>query len=671
MPRSNRKSSGGGIDLRKSRTIADKSEGGNFGIEVGTQWPQREERRTPFQRLFGLKDDFTASAGINLKNLLKQRISGGINLSERSGNIDIELGSQKKGYGIKLGGELRLGDNGLPVSFKIDIGGSIAKLGGSISADSDGKRSLKLEAGIASIALARGSDGEFAFTRCVELGGLAEACIITSRHGKDPQPISTRPVIPGKQSPLRRKRPIKPIAKVAPRRKKPVQKNPIKPKPKPIKPTPIPKPKPKRPPTPKPIKPVPTPKPIPTPSPAKPKRPAPTPTPAPIPKPKRPGPKPIDCDDFFTQSNLPILPSGPNYSASILFLGDRGIFKNCVGYGSGSGSQGFMFESSSSEPADAALSNARPHPWRDYLEYDIQSIPASIGAVEVRQLGYSRSVIKGDLIKGAGPWYKDDAPAIGSDITMEGGYYYSSYWTRIDGTAATIAGAIANLLRAYSSYPRHKIYISSQPRSWAPHTPVRPSCSPPPRSTLPRLPNQPQKIKPMKDCCDLMREVHKHLGIKKLKENKFSVAKAFLVAGGEGNEKCEDYYEITQQLFRMLANGLIINPKSKPLGNEWQSVNATAWAGNMYEMMAEAMSNGNSSQKYEIASIVQLTQLLTILAETSRKVEYLIDRLGGGDPIIEVEEIPAVFTVYEGHKGFEKKSAKKIDITKARTDDDV
>lgn len=192
-----------------------------------------------------------------------------------------------------------------------------------------------------------------------------------------------------------------------------------------------------------------------------------------------------------------------------------------------------------------------------------------------------------------------------------------------------------------------------------------------PSPPSPRLPNKPTKIKPMKDCCDLTREIHKHLGIKKLKKNKFPVAKAFLVAGGEGNEECEDYYQITQQLFRMLANGLILNPKSAPLGNEWQSVNATAWAGNMYEMMAETMSDGNSSQKYEIASIMQLTQLLTILAETSRKVEYLIDRLGGGDPVIEVEEIPAVFTVYEGHKGFEKKAPKKIDITKAKTDDDV
>lgn len=186
----------------------------------------------------------------------------------------------------------------------------------------------------------------------------------------------------------------------------------------------------------------------------------------------------------------------------------------------------------------------------------------------------------------------------------------------------------------------------------------------------PRLPNQPTKIKPM-NCCDKINEIYKYLGIAKLKKNKFPVSKAFLSPGGTGNENCEDYYQLNQALFRMLANGLILNPKASPHGNPWQSVNATAWAGNVYEMVAEAMSNGDSTQKFEIAMAMQVTQLLQIIAEQTRKIEFLSECLGI-EPDLDVEEVPACFTIYEGHKGFDpNKKPEKIDITKAKTDEQV
>ena len=193
-------------------------------------------------------------------------------------------------------------------------------------------------------------------------------------------------------------------------------------------------------------------------------------------------------------------------------------------------------------------------------------------------------------------------------------------------------------------------------------TPVR---LPPPV----RLPNKPPEINPM-DCCKEIKEIHKYLGIKKIKKNKFKIAKAFMVPGGTGNEECEDYYQLQQALIRMLANGLIINPISKPLGSEWKSVNATAWAGQVYEMTAEAMSNGNSSQKFEISMMMQITQLLSILSEQTRKIEFLSEVLGV-EPNLDTEELAACFTIYEGHKGFEKKEPKKIDIDKAKSDDEV
>jgi hypothetical protein len=143
-----------------------------------------------------------------------------------------------------------------------------------------------------------------------------------------------------------------------------------------------------------------------------------------------------------------------------------------------------------------------------------------------------------------------------------------------------------------------------------------------------------------------------------------------MVAGGKGNEECEDYYAVTQSLFRMLANGLIINPISKPLGNEWQNVNATTWAAQVYEMVAESMSDGNSSQKFEIGAIMQLAQLMSTVAELTRKVEFLADAIGY-EPFLGSEDVPIAFTIHESHKGFEKKQVKQIDISKPKTDDEV
>ncbi|MEG4581806.1 hypothetical protein QUA71_19645 [Microcoleus sp. MON1_C5] len=201
--------------------------------------------------------------------------------------------------------------------------------------------------------------------------------------------------------------------------------------------------------------------------------------------------------------------------------------------------------------------------------------------------------------------------------------------------------------------------------------PKNPSITPPPSVLVPVvLPNTPPTFKPMNNCCDKIEEIYKYLGIAKLKKNKFPVSNAFLVPGGKGNDNCVDYYAITQALFRMLANGLIINPKSKPLGSEWQNANATAWASAMYEMMAETMSDGNSTQRFEIAAMMQMVQMMAAVAENGRKIEFVADAIGF-EPVPVPEELPVCFTIFEGHKGFGKKEPKKINVSGLKTDTQV
>ena len=269
------------------------------------------------------------------------------------------------------------------------------------------------------------------------------------------------------------------------------------------------------------------------------------------------------------------------------------------------------------------------------------------------------------IVKESGYWYHHNLPAYRREEAQEvrGNictpavfrYYLESYYKQIWPWSGALT-IVHKLLYCYGPAP-------------LPPTPTPSPTPPPPPTNFLRLPNYPQYFKRM-NCCDKVEEIYKYLGIAKLKRNKFPVSNAFLVPGGNGNDNCFDYYSIMQALFRMLANGLIINPKSKPLGTEWQNVNATAWASAMYEMMAESMSDGNSTQRFEVAAIMQLTQIMATLAENGRKIEFACDAIGI-EPIPVSEEIPVCFTIYEGHKGFGKKEPKKINVSKLKTDDDV
>ncbi|MEG4441980.1 hypothetical protein QUB47_19065 [Microcoleus sp. AT9_B5] len=200
------------------------------------------------------------------------------------------------------------------------------------------------------------------------------------------------------------------------------------------------------------------------------------------------------------------------------------------------------------------------------------------------------------------------------------------------------------------------------------HPPAIPANHPTVIPTL-FLPNYPQHYKPM-DCCEKVEEIYKYLGIGKIKKKKFAVANQFLAPGATGNTECTDYYELEEAKIRMMANGMILNPVSSPNGTPWQTVNATAWAGQVYEMLAESMSDGNQTQKVETALIMQLSQMMKVIAEMKREIEFLSQCIGI-TPELDTEDLPICFTIFQGHKGFGKKDKKLIDITSQKTDAQV
>jgi hypothetical protein len=185
-----------------------------------------------------------------------------------------------------------------------------------------------------------------------------------------------------------------------------------------------------------------------------------------------------------------------------------------------------------------------------------------------------------------------------------------------------------------------------------------------------RASNRPNQIKPM-NCCDKVEKIYKYLGIEKIERKKLKMAKAFLVPGGTGDILNDDYYEVVENIIRMLANGTIISPKMSPLGVDWQTPNATAWAQQVYEMAAESMRNGNSTQVFEMHSGATMVQLMKAIAELTSKVDALSQAVGF-TPVPKPGEFTSLFTIHEEHKAFDPKIKKKeIDITKPKTDAEV
>jgi len=86
--------------------------------------------------------------------------------------------------------------------------------------------------------------------------------------------------------------------------------------------------------------------------------------------------------------------------------------------------------------------------------------------------------------------------------------------------------------------------------------------------------------------------------------------------------------------------------------------------------MAESMSDGNSTQRFEVAAIMQMSQIMSTLAENGRKIEFVADTIGF-EPLLVPEEVPICFTIYEGHKGFGKKEPQRINVSGLKTDNDV
>lgn len=291
----------------------------------------------------------------------------------------------------------------------------------------------------------------------------------------------------------------------------------------------------------------------------KPPTPTPTPTSSPTSSPN---------DGSFKPGETPPFDPKCRYSVSILCLGPGTEYIDCIGYGSSESTQGFSFKTQQPAPGTYGKFGARnKHSWRDYYVYTIVLNPSPVGYVEIRQLGGSRPVAKGDLIKGAGPWYKDDAPKIGSSVTTYGAAYYSDYWTsahNLNSAQATVFCATFMNQWPMQGWSDYAIKIDQKcpgERDWTPMIPPVLLLTIP-RLGLPSAGNRP----PMPEsCCESLKadieDIKSVLATKEMLAKKLTFPWRLRMPGGEGDEIITDYPNLARCIAQMIDHLGIHPPK--------------------------------------------------------------------------------------------------------------
>ncbi len=275
----------------------------------------------------------------------------------------------------------------------------------------------------------------------------------------------------------------------------------------------------------------------------------------------------LPSDGSFKPGEVPPFDPKCLYSVSILCLGPGTEFIDCVGYGSNESSRGFSFKSQRPAPGVyGAFGKRTKHPWRNYYVYQIDIIPdPPIGFVEIRQLGGSRPVAKGDLIKGSGPLYKDDAPKLGTNVTIYGAAYYSDYWTSYHGLnsaqATVFSGNFMNQwpMRGFADY---RIKIDQRCPGDSDWTPMIPPIF---GMSLPNFPSAGNKPPMPESCCESLKadieDIKQVLATKEMLGKKLTFPWRLRMPGGEGDEVITDYPNLARCLAQMIDHLGIHPPK--------------------------------------------------------------------------------------------------------------
>jgi hypothetical protein len=183
---------------------------------------------------------------------------------------------------------------------------------------------------------------------------------------------------------------------------------------------------------------------------------------------------------------------------------------------------------------------------------------------------------------------------------------------------------------------------------------------------------------PMRDCCEevleYLSDFEEAFEIRRLLEEKFPISNSFMApeCDAESVTEARTYYEIIQCIIRMMAHGMIFEPRvdikdadaAKAGDQEFKAkyLSATGWASAVAEALLEVKDDGNISTNMDVRNSFAVTQTMVGLADAHYKLDAIIDCLG-------VEVIPKLQTVETPYnlqiqigKGFGGNNERQIDL---------
>ncbi|MEG4070931.1 hypothetical protein QUA42_27000 [Microcoleus sp. Pol11C2] len=183
---------------------------------------------------------------------------------------------------------------------------------------------------------------------------------------------------------------------------------------------------------------------------------------------------------------------------------------------------------------------------------------------------------------------------------------------------------------------------------------------------------------PMQNCCeevlDILEEFREFVDIARFLKDGFPIANTFMAPGCDpaAVTKNKTAYEILQSVVRMMAHGMIFEPRvnikdadaAKAGDQEFKAkyLNATGWASAVAEALLEVKDDGNVSTNMDIRNGFAATQTMVGLADAVYRLNAILDSLG-------VELIPKIETVDTPYnvqiqigKGFGEGNERQIDL---------
>jgi len=182
----------------------------------------------------------------------------------------------------------------------------------------------------------------------------------------------------------------------------------------------------------------------------------------------------------------------------------------------------------------------------------------------------------------------------------------------------------------------------------------------------------------MQSCCeeilDMLEDIKEAFAVDRLLKDKFPVSNSFMAPECDPASvtRAKNYYEIAQCLFRMMAHGMIFEPRvnikdadaAKAGDQEFKAkyLNATGWASAVAEALLEIRDDGNVSTNMGIRSGFASTQTMVGLADAIYRIDAILDCMGIElAPKIETVETPYNVQIQIG-KGFGEGNERQIDL---------